>query len=61
MTSDKLSRIYGDNRIEECGRCICNRCKRPEKTSFCKTHCDMCIVVEGNGKRDKCLYAVKGE
>ena len=56
MDYKKFSSIYGAHRTENCHNCVCYTCKRSCKVDFCKTHCDMCVVVEGNGKRDKCLY-----
>ena len=57
MNSDKFRAIYEDSgRVENCSKCVCNRCRREEKTSFCKSHCDMCIVVDGNGKRETSFY-----
>ena len=56
MNYRKFGVNYGAYLTESCPDCICYGCKKDCKVDFCKTHCDMCVVVEGNGKRERCLY-----
>lgn len=56
MDYRKFGVNYGAYRTENCPDCVCYNCKKDCRIDFCNTHCSMCQIVEGNGKRSVCLY-----